>query len=273
MCSQSCALGQMPPSMRLEFSTHLYATHLAQVPLFRGLGNSVIHALCRVVEPMLAVKGQLVFAEGSVGKEMYILISGELEITCNGARLGFLSDGAFFGETPLLDKSAEAEKRRRTVIAMTDCKLCFITRDALGKMLPDYPELALKIKRCARCDKRHTVNKKGKKFKMALQEAGSNPLSAMLSPHQHTRMQRSSSEFSTPGAFAQPSNQKLSPMPLLLPTLSSGPTSTTPAAQQTEGLSGLSQRIDDLQKIILRMDARSEQTATSVKAILQHLKM
>eukprot|EP01047_Picozoa_sp_COSAG01_P054848 COSAG01_NODE_6043_length_3882_cov_3.851042_2_plen_180_part_00 len=34
-----------------------------------------------------------------------------------------LSDGAFFGETPILENSAQAELRRRTVTAMTDCKL------------------------------------------------------------------------------------------------------------------------------------------------------
>jgi hypothetical protein len=40
------------------------------------------------------VRGQVIYAEGSAGKEMYLLLSGELEITANGERLGFLSDGA-----------------------------------------------------------------------------------------------------------------------------------------------------------------------------------
>eukprot|EP01050_Picozoa_sp_SAG11_P002121 SAG11_NODE_103_length_16571_cov_49.569208_4_plen_49_part_00 len=40
----------------------------------------------------------MIYTEGSTGKEMYMLLSGELEITARGERLGFLSDGAFFGE-------------------------------------------------------------------------------------------------------------------------------------------------------------------------------
>eukprot|EP01043_Picozoa_sp_COSAG02_P055843 COSAG02_NODE_6538_length_3509_cov_31.003603_3_plen_169_part_00 len=120
--------------------------------------------------------------------DRYLLLSGELEITHRdnlglSHRLGFLSDGAFFGEgvaydivqahacthaprpstwyteaceisctaqgyefkshhsrahvclcdsllgeTPILDDSASAEIRRRTVVAVTDCKLCFIKK-------------------------------------------------------------------------------------------------------------------------------------------------
>ena len=181
MYKEAEILSTMPPSMRLDFSMRLYATHLAQIPLFRGLGNSVIHALCAIVEPMLAVRSQVIYTEFSTGKEMYILISGELEITCRGQRLGFLSDGAFFGETPLLENSSEAEQRRRTVAAMTDCKLCFITRDAIAPIARKYPELAIKLKRCGRFNKRQAVNRKGKRFKMALAEASSAPSSSSAS--------------------------------------------------------------------------------------------
>jgi len=248
--------------MRVEFCTHLYATHLAQIPLFRGLGKSVMLALCGVVEPMLAVRGQVIFAEGHVGKEMYVLITGELEITCNQLRLGFLSDGAFFGETPLLDSSSEAEERRRTVTAVTDSKLCFITKEALEQIKPKYPELALKLKRCARFDKRRQVNKKGKRFKMALHEATSSPLPGLSSP-----------SASTFGQTWSNSDEKRRPPPVqtpLLPSLSSGTAAGTP---QADHLAALSQRMDALQEMVVRMDGRSEQTAKSVETILQHLKL
>lgn len=261
-------IGQMPPSMRLEFSTRLYATHLAQIPLFRGLGNSVIHTLCDIVEPMLAVRSQVIYSEGSVGKEMYILICGELEVTCNKVRLGFLSDGAFFGETPLLEVAcSEAERRRRTVTAMTACKLCFITQDALHKITPKYPELALRLKRCARFSKRQ-VNKKGKRFKLAQEEAG------VLRPSLLTKSlslgafgHRKAETTSAPKATGNdsPDNSRPPGLSSLLPALSA---------------SALSRRIDELQQVVARMDARAEdtaksveQTAKSVETILQHLEL
>ena len=273
-------IGQMPPSMRLEFSTHLYATHLAQIPLFRGLGNSVIHTLCDIVEPMLAVRSQVIYSEGSVGKEMYILICGELEVTCNKVRLGFLSDGAFFGETPLLEVAcSEAERRRRTVTAMTACKLCFITQDAMQKIMPKYPELALRLKRCARFSKRQ-INRKGKRFKLAQEEAGLLKSSSLLT------------KSLSLGAFGTTSAGTTSARTTGIAGTTSAPYATgndSPDNTRPPGLSSLlpalsasalSRRIDELQQVVARMDARAEdtaksveQTAKSVETILQHLEL
>jgi hypothetical protein len=92
----------MPPAMKLDFASHLYFKFLSVVPLFTGLPTALLHSLCTIMEPMLAVHGQVIYTQGSSGTEMYMLLSGELEIThINGLgqseRLGFLSDGAFFG--------------------------------------------------------------------------------------------------------------------------------------------------------------------------------
>ena len=48
------------------------------------------------------MRGQKIFGEGETGREMYMLLSGEIEVSQGGHRLGFLSDGAYFGEFPLL---------------------------------------------------------------------------------------------------------------------------------------------------------------------------
>lgn len=159
----------MPPAMKLVFSTQLYEKFLREIPLFRGLATSLIHSLCSIVVPIQAVRGQIIYAEGTTGKEMYLLLSGELEITANDERLGFLSDGAFFGETPILDDASYAEIRRRTVTAMVDCKLCYLHKDEMKNMCKRYPELALRLKRCARTEVK--VNKKSRKFIAAMAEA------------------------------------------------------------------------------------------------------
>ena len=94
MSHENDILGTMPPSMRLEFSSQLYTKYLQNVPMFRGLPEPLIHSISLVVVPMLAVKDQEIYSEGSSGKEMYILLEGELEVTSKGERLGFLGDGA-----------------------------------------------------------------------------------------------------------------------------------------------------------------------------------
>ena len=73
MYEETDILATMPPAMRLDFSSHLYFKFLSVTPLFKGLGAPVLHSLCSVLEPMLAVHGQVIYTQGSSGKEMYFL--------------------------------------------------------------------------------------------------------------------------------------------------------------------------------------------------------
>jgi len=164
-------LNLMPPAMKTEFSYFIYAKYVSQVPLFRGLPAGVIQPLCNACQPMMAVKHQCIIEEGSTGTELYILVSGECEISSKNERLGFLADGAFFGEVPLLDQSTGAEVRMRTVVAMTDCQLCFLERAKIMQVKAQYPELGLRLVRCARVRKNQTVNRKGRHFKKTMDES------------------------------------------------------------------------------------------------------
>ena len=116
---------------------------------------------------MVAVKQQVIFEEGSTGNEMYMLMFGELEVSQGGQRLGFLSDGAFFGEVPILDDSTGSEVRARTITAMTDSKLCYLTSKDLAELRGKYPELELRLKRFSKIG----ANRKTKAKGLKLQEA------------------------------------------------------------------------------------------------------
>ena len=108
------------------------------------------------------MRGQNIIQEGEPGKEMYMLITGEVEVSerrrlKRGAkatgddtvRLGFLSEGAFFGEAPVLGWRGEPglELRIRTVRAVTDVELCYITRDDVHELSDQYTELRSRMNR------------------------------------------------------------------------------------------------------------------------------
>ena len=124
------------------------------VPLFKGLSPEVLSALCVRCQMQVIMQGSIIIAEGEPGREMYILMSGEVEVTekrrtGNPAnpieiiRLGYLSDGAFFGEAPLLAKTETAfEIRMRTVTAIRDCEVCYLRREDVHALYSAYPELA-----------------------------------------------------------------------------------------------------------------------------------
>ena len=115
-----------------------------------GLGDEIILQLCSIVVPMLAAKDQIVIEEGLVGQEMYIIVHGEVVVEKNGVRLGFLSTGAFFGETPIIHHDAHAEVRTRTVRAVAETELIYLQRHKVLELQRQTPELKLSIRRFAR---------------------------------------------------------------------------------------------------------------------------
>jgi CRP-like cAMP-binding protein len=100
-------------------------------------------------------------AQGEAGLEMYMLLQGEVEVTRDGPaaafpggevksvpeRLGFLSEGSFFGELPVLSRDIDAEIRTRTVTAVTYCKLAYLTRDDVAGLMKQYPVLRIRVNR------------------------------------------------------------------------------------------------------------------------------
>jgi hypothetical protein len=80
-----------------------------------------------------------------------MIISGELEVLKGKPpttkRLGFLSDGSFFGEAAVLASARREEMRTRTVRAVTDSELCFLTHDDILTLNAKYPELKARLAR------------------------------------------------------------------------------------------------------------------------------
>ena len=138
---------QMPPAMAGAFTELLYGRFLSTIPLFRGLSNEVLSGLCMHVRPLYTGKGQQIITEGVSGREMYMLMSGEVEVSVRGERLGFLSEGAFFGEVPVLSDASGSEMRSRTVTSVADSELCYITKTAIASLKDQYPELEARLNR------------------------------------------------------------------------------------------------------------------------------
>lgn len=179
----------LPPAMDLFIVTWRYRPALRNVPLFRALGEEVLAELCRVVRPQLCLNGQYVMKAGDIGTDMFVLISGELKVseaTIDVSErtihdeipeklrfLGYLSDGAFFGEVPLLSSYASgSEIRKRTVQSVTNSSLVYFTRDAITDMRHRFPELDARLRRFATVgtDKVKSMNMLTKRYSMDKEE-------------------------------------------------------------------------------------------------------
>ena len=122
-------LEDLPPTMASHLMYTLYGKLVSNLPYFRDLDEAVLVRLAGACRPMSASKQTEIVQEGQIGNEMYILVEGEVLVEKGGVDLGFLNKpGAFFGEVPVLDPKGEKQPRTRTVRAITDCFLVFLTR-------------------------------------------------------------------------------------------------------------------------------------------------
>ncbi|HUI93146.1 MAG TPA: cyclic nucleotide-binding domain-containing protein [Chitinivibrionales bacterium] len=119
---------------------------LACIPAFDGFLKNEL----RIVEQMLHQrqykKGETVFNEGEPGAGMYIVKSGEVEITRkmgNGAELALalVKEQGFFGELALLDEIPRSASAR----AVADTVLFAFSKPSLESLCRRNPRLGIKI--------------------------------------------------------------------------------------------------------------------------------
>ncbi|MFQ5351370.1 MAG: cyclic nucleotide-binding domain-containing protein, partial [Thermoanaerobaculia bacterium] len=91
--------------------------------------------------------GDVIFHEGDLGNEMYIIQDGQVEILRLGTkgpqRLALLEKGDFFGEMSVLNELP----RNATAAAVTDTRLVEINGATFDQMLRANPEIAIRIMR------------------------------------------------------------------------------------------------------------------------------
>lgn len=108
--------------------------------------------------------GDFVCRKGEVGREMYIVNRGKLEVVSeNGQKVyGVLEAGSYFGEISVLGLGNIGNRRTASVRSVGYSDLFCLSKDDLTEVLHDYPELKQKIENIAHQklenDKRRTSN-------------------------------------------------------------------------------------------------------------------
>jgi CRP/FNR family cyclic AMP-dependent transcriptional regulator len=114
---------------------------LAKAPLFEGLSKKELTQLARVTEDMQVEPGFVLCKEGQPGREFFVVMDGEVEISRRGSRMESRGGGDFFGEIALI---ADVP-RTATVIAKTPLRFFVLTSRAFQPMLDDHPRVERKV--------------------------------------------------------------------------------------------------------------------------------
>ena len=116
---------------------------LAKAPLFEGLSKKELTQLARVTDDMQVEAGFVLCKEGQLGREFFVLMDGEVEISRRGRRVESRGGGDIFGEIALI---ADVP-RTATVTAKTPLRFFVLTAQAFRPMLDDYPTIERKVLR------------------------------------------------------------------------------------------------------------------------------
>jgi len=101
---------------------------LRRSPLFELLSPAELQVLADLSKPRRYAAGKQIFAEGEVGDSLFVLASGEVEVSRHetpGAALAVLGPPAAFGEMALVDR----EHRSATVRARTEVQALQLTAE------------------------------------------------------------------------------------------------------------------------------------------------
>ena len=124
-------------------TTRLHQTPLIGIPLLSGLSYDEARRFLGVGTVLLAKDGDYICRAGEGGKEMYVVLSGEVRVRAPGAgpALATLRRGAVFGEMAMLS----AEPRSADVIAQGTSELLVLTEEMLKATMATMPAVSAKV--------------------------------------------------------------------------------------------------------------------------------
>jgi PPM family protein phosphatase len=114
---------------------------LARMPLFRPLNDREILRVLQVTDVITYGPGEVVIREGDKGEELFIVLSGQLKVSRNGAELATLPQGAHVGEMALV----RSQPRSATVVSDGTSELMVIRRQEFFEILRKEHQLAVKL--------------------------------------------------------------------------------------------------------------------------------
>ena len=120
---------------------------LRVIPLFRDLPDGSLKSIATRLRRQRYPQGAVIFREGDAGDAMYVVESGQLEVTAgigdSEHPLAYLGPGSFVGEIALLLD----QPRSATLKVVIDADLWVLHKHDLEELLAEYPAIALHFTR------------------------------------------------------------------------------------------------------------------------------
>ncbi|XP_062336261.1 cyclic nucleotide-gated cation channel beta-3-like [Osmerus eperlanus] len=144
MLDESELLDQMPLVMRTAIAVDVNLTTFQKIDLFKGCDQQMLVDMLLRLKSIIYLPGDFVVKKGDIGKEMYIIKSGAVQVVGgpdNSIVFVTLKAGCVFGEISLLQSSKDGGNRRTAnVKAHGFANLFVLDKKDLTDILVHYPE-------------------------------------------------------------------------------------------------------------------------------------
>ncbi|XP_063336255.1 cyclic nucleotide-gated cation channel beta-1-like isoform X4 [Pelmatolapia mariae] len=156
MLDEQELLNQLPDKMRLDIAIDVSYSIVSKVPLFQGCDRQMIFDMLKSLRSVVYLPGDYVCKKGEVGREMYIIKAGEVQVVGGpDGKTVFvtLRAGSVFGEISLLAVGG-GNRRTANVIAHGFANLFILDKKDLNEILVHYPESKKLLRKKARTKRR-----------------------------------------------------------------------------------------------------------------------
>jgi len=114
---------------------------IKSVPLFSRCSKKDLAEVAKLADEIDFGAGRELTREGSSGREFFVIVEGEVDVSRKGKKVNSLGAGDFFGEIALIAHTP----RTATVTSTTPVRLLVITGQSFKTLLEHQPPIAAKV--------------------------------------------------------------------------------------------------------------------------------
>jgi len=110
---------------------------IRKIPLFSKLSKKSLEDVAHIADELDLPAGKVMAKQGDRGREFFVLLEGEADVTKGSESINTMHGGDFFGEIALVTQMP----RTATVTATTDVRVLVITERDFAALLKRSPEV------------------------------------------------------------------------------------------------------------------------------------